>query len=156
MQIETFPIILNSYRCKEVLVNENNSYSKLVSNTGFVAVLVSEGYGCDWSVSISNPELKKQMILDSRLIQYISSEEFNKHYAKKQFFNDNTDVEEFKELLVSLIPEIGGDIELFQYRIREFAQLTIKFVPVGCAFRIEEYDGNEYITLYDPNDYISV
>ena len=149
MQFETsFPIIVNGYYCKEVPVKDDLSYFKLVTPDGMVPVLVSEGYGSDWSVSIEDPKLKKKMIVDSRLVRYVSSEEFKK-LGKIQSH-------EFIKLLRTLIPEIGEDVNIFWNKINEFAQLTIKFIPLGCAFRIEEYDGNEFVKIFDPNDYISV
>jgi hypothetical protein len=156
MQFETsFPIIVNGYRCKEVPVKDDLSYSKLITSDGRVAVLVSEGYGSDWSVSIKDAKLKKKMIVDSRLVRYVSSEEFKKEYSHNRNLS-KIQSHEFIKLLRTLIPEFGHDVNIFGNKIHEFAQLTIKFIPLGCAFRIEEYDGNESVKVFNPNDYISV
>ena len=149
MQFETsFPIIVNGYRCKEVPVKDDLSYFKLVTSDGMVAVLVSEGYGDDWSVSITDPKLKKKIIVDSRLVRYVSSEKFKKLGRIQS--------DEFIKLLRTLIPEFDEDVNLFWYKFNGFSELTIKFIPLGCAFQIEEYDGNESVKIFDPNDYISV
>ena len=149
MQFETsFPIIVNGYFCKEIPVKDDLSYSKLITSNGMVPVLVSEGYGSDWSVYITDAKLKKKIIVDSRLVRYVSSKEFKK-LGKIQSH-------EFIKLLQTLIPEIGEDVNIFRNKMNEFEQLIIKFIPSGCVFRIEEYDGNEFIKIFDPNDYISV
>jgi hypothetical protein len=148
MQVETdFPIILNGYHCKEV-PSSDSTYSKLVTSNGLVAVLVSRGYGSDWSATVRDTYLKEQMTLDSRLVRYVSSENFKKQYAEKNDF----DHEEFKELLESLVPDISDDIR--DYTVSGFAQLSIEFVRTGSIFQIVEYDGNEHIKYYDQTDYI--
>ena len=40
------------------------------------------------------------------------------------------------------------------YKHPNFNQLTITWVPVGAAFRIGEYDGNEWVELRDEVEWI--
>jgi hypothetical protein len=158
MQVETnFPIILNGYRCKEVPVS-GTTYYKLVTPDGLVAVLVSRGYGSDWSATVRDTYLKEEMALNSFLVQYVSSKDFKKQYAENEDlrngYNDEVYRDQFEELLQSLIPDISDTILDYSNKVHGFAQLSIEFVRTGSIFQIVEYDGNEHIKYYDQTDYI--
>lgn len=92
---------------------------KVIRN-GKVAVLYSPGYGAGWfSWNSEHP----QCLFDPDIVDWVengrSEEEFPDLEAKYgDYFYD------------------GG-----------FRDLTIAWLPVGTAFRIHEYDGNESIVL---------
>jgi hypothetical protein len=38
--------------------------------------------------------------------------------------------------------------------ISSFCQLHVSFIPSDSKFKVEEYDGNETIKIFNPDDYI--
>ncbi len=136
---------------KEVPIAGTN-YSKLITSDGFVAVLVSTGYGSDWSTSCTNPSLCKQMILDSRIIQYVGSEEFKKNFSEEKLYDDMA-IDYFQQLMATFFSK---DILENQYlNIDGFAKLCIQLVIDNSIFRIIEYGGSESIEFFDPNNYMT-
>jgi hypothetical protein len=133
-----------TYMCKEVPVY-GTTYSKLVTEDGLVLVLVSDGYGEGWSSECRDPSLRKQMILDSRLVQFVASEDFDK--KSEQIFTD---------LCISVFSK---DTFMSTYEISlsvsGFSQLCIEMIPNNSQFRINQYDGNESVEIYNPKNYIT-
>jgi hypothetical protein len=141
-----------TYFFKEVH-DVSTNYYKLVSEDGFVPVLVSTGFGSDWSACISNATLRKQMILDSRLVQYVASQEFKEYFSGENIWSEQTN-EYFNELMKTIFSE---DMLKDRYlNVEGFSQLEIRLVPKNSTFRITEYDGAESIEIFDPNDYMTV
>lgn len=99
-----------------------------VEKDGKVAVLYSPGWGAGWS-TWANEKYRATLCMDARIVQPFLD---GKH-------------EEALEAACSLVPNLyyGG-----------FDQLTVEWVPVGTAFRVEEYDGYESIKYADRSDYI--
>jgi hypothetical protein len=159
MQFESkFPIILKdenrTFYCNVVPV-ENTSYSKFVTSDGLVAVLISNGYGDDWSANIESPTLKKQMILDHRIVSFVLSREFKTKFSNENVLCGQVTFEDFKDLIQYLIPEIGENFDHLKYKASGFSQLSVKFITEGKAFQIREYDGSEFIEFFDPSKYIT-
>ncbi len=46
------------------------------------------------------------------------------------------------------------DIKYSPY-IDAFCQLRVNFIPQNTQFKIQEYDRNESIKIFDPNDYFT-
>ena len=137
---------------KKVQVAGTNYY-KLVTVDGLVAVLVSIGFGSTWSTCISNPTFRKQMILDSRLVQYVASQEFKEYFSGEKIWSEQTN-EYFDELMKTIFSE---DMLKDQYLSSSgFSQLIIQLVPQNSTFRITEYDGAESIEILNLNDYMTV
>ena len=89
-------------------------------------VLISPGYGAGWSTWEG-----AGLATDARLI-----DAFERGVSK----------EEMKELCVDL----GyGDIYM-----GGFEQLKIVEIPKGSLFQIREYDGSEYIEIFDDSDWL--
>ncbi len=131
----------------------STNYYKLVSQDGFVPVLVSIGFGSEWSAYIRNPILRKQMILDSRLIQYVASKEFKQYFSRENIWSEQTN-EYFNELMKTFFSE---DMLKDQHlNVGGFSQLQIRLVPKNSTFRITEYDGAESIEIFNPNNYMTV
>lgn len=156
-----YPITLTidyiTYYCKEVLV-ENESYSKLVNSNGDVAVAYSVGYGSGWTTDTGywenhNKRTKlKQMLFDSRLIQYITSSDFNYKFKGKDYYTLN---ESSKLLYHKFITSVFTEFDINYFpNISSFCQLHVSFIPSDSKFKVEEYDGNETIKIFNPDDYI--
>jgi hypothetical protein len=98
-----------------------------VKKNGKVAVLYSPDYGAGWS-SWSGGTQKSQLCMDARLVNA---------------FIQGGD-EAAARMAESLFPDFytGGS-----------EGLTVKWIPEGTAFRIEEYDGSESIVLLDESNY---
>lgn len=141
-----------TYLCKEISIDGTN-YSKLVTSDGLVLVLVSPGYGGGWSTSCYDPSLRKQMIFDSRLIQYVASQDFKEHFSKNKNSIDIIDDIYFKQLITTFFSQ---DITKECYiDINTFSQLYIDMIPKNSQFRIVEYDGSESIEIFNPENYMT-
>jgi hypothetical protein len=131
----------------------STNYYKLESQDGFIPVLVSVGFGSEWSASIRNPTLRKQMILDSRLVQYVASQEFKQYFSGENSWGEQTN-EYFNQLMKTFFSE---DMLENQYlNVGGFSDLEIKLVPKNTTFRITEYDGAEGIEILNLNNYMTV
>ena len=94
---------------------------KLVKD-GMVAVLVSRGYGAGWSSWMSDaPECLFDPVLAQMLLDGEDEMEIAT-VAEKRYPNSYT-----------------GGVD----------GLTVKWLPVGTKFRIDEYDGAESIEILD-------
>lgn len=92
---------------------------------GEVAVLISPGYGAGWSSWHHNEEA----LFDSTLVDMVLN---------------GCSAETMDEYVAGIYGEsLAGDV----------SQLTVKFVPIGSKFRIDEYDGAELLVLLDEEDY---
>lgn len=101
-----------------------NKYKK----DGMVAVLFSPGYGAGWASSAFGSEnldiIFDPWIVDVLLTSMLKSEK----------------IEKIRTYCALKYPDqyLGG-----------LEDLTVTFLPEGTDFIIEEYDGNEYITIKD-------
>jgi len=151
MQYESnFPIVLSltnydgktkTYFCKEVQV-PNTSYSKLITSDGEIALVYSPGYGSGWSTNIRDREIKKQLIFDSQIVLRVTSDEF-KH---------NLTEEKYVEFMKTILPPYDSE-SINLPLIDSFLQSIVTFVPIHTQFRINEYDGSEYVEIFDSNTY---
>jgi hypothetical protein len=143
-------LTIKTYKCKEVLV-QDESYHKIVNSLDFVAILYAPGYGGTWSAHIGNTKLKKQMVLDSRLIKYVTSSDFHKKFKSGQvtmWQNNKTYLNLIQDIFSNkLESESIPDVETF-------AQLTVGFIPNNTLFRINEYDGSESVEILHTYNYI--
>ena len=95
-------------------------------------VLISPGYGAGWSTW----HYDNNLATDKRLIE---------------LFENGCTKEEMEEACIKYgytdlyggPPYMGG-----------FSQLEIRNVPKGCLFQIREYDGSEYVEIFNPDAYI--
>lgn len=92
-------------------------------------VLISPGYGAGWSTWNDS-----RMAIDKDLIELFergcTEDEMASLCVKKGYGND------------VFPPYMGG-----------FFDLKVTEVPQGCLFRINEYDGSEYIDIYEEGDW---
>ena len=90
-------------------------------------VLISPGYGVGWSTWNDSG-----MAIDKDLIELFergcTEDEMANLCIKKDYTDDP--------------PYMGG-----------FENLEVVEVPMGCHFRVNEYDGSEYIDIYEEGDW---
>lgn len=96
---------------------------------GKVAVLYSPGFGAGWS-TWAEVEDKEGCLFDYRIVEAVES---------------GMEEGALEKLVRELYPELylGG-----------LRDLTIKWLPVGTAFRIDEYDGSESVEICGDVDWI--
>ena len=103
---------------------------------GMVTVAISPGYGAGWSSWEHNNDLKDTMVFHPDIINMILSNkqsEIDNDWLVEHFG------EEFKDVYC-------GGVD----------SLSIKWIPVGTQFRIDEYDGSEsVIELANDNIYLA-
>ena len=93
-----------------------------------VAVLVSPGFGAGWS-TWDHGNYGDELIFDPVLAAYI----------------DEGKMDEAKTYVTMRFPEAyDGGVE----------DLVVRWVPVGTAFRIHEYDGSESIEIKDEMNWV--
>lgn len=99
-----------------------NSIRKL-ERDGKIAVLVAPGFGAGWSTWNSGPNLM-----------------FDPEMAQAVLDGDNTKAEKIAN---RKYPEayMGG-----------VSSLVVEWVPKGARFEIQEYDGNESLRVFGPDD----
>ena len=97
-----------------------------VIRDGHVAVIISAGWGAGWSTWHygSNREI---LIFHPKLVELVESGRHNADTVSV-VLNELLDKEEAEGIYL-------GGIE----------DLTIQWIPEGIKFKIEEYDGSEYI-----------
>ena len=96
---------------------------------GQVAIAYSPGYGAGWSTWESNQELVETLIFHPDIINMILSN-------KQSEIDNDWLVEHFGEEFKNVY--CGG-----------VSNLSIKLIPVGTQFRIDEYDGSESVITLD-------
>jgi len=97
-----------------------------VIRDGHVAVIISNGYGAGWSTWNPGPH-RETLAFHPKLVELIESGQCNQ---------DN---------MLTLLTELIGKIETVHVYLGGVEDLTIEWLPEGTRFRIEEYDGKEYI-----------
>ena len=134
------------FHCREVPV-EGTTYSKLVTSDDLVAVVVARRrIGDGWSSRVFYPILKKQMSIDSRIVRYVSSEEFKDKYMEASL--DTFDMEKFDKLVETVFPKV--DHESVRYHFQGFTRLSVEFIPDDSKFLVESEHGVERISFYKP------
>ena len=99
---------------------------KVVRN-GQVAVIISQDYGAGWSTWATNPNDIDILMYHPKLVELIESGKTREMAGEDviAWWVEN---------------ELGADVYLGGW-----GGLSIKWIPQGTKFRIEEYDGAEYI-----------
>ena len=104
-----------------------------VIRDGKVAVLISTGYGAGWSTWNGH----KEMIFHPKLVEWVESEQ--------PIVVD----------ISTILKEILGEKEAEEIYLGGVDQLSVIWVPQGTKFKIEEYDGSEYIITENDLDLIA-
>jgi hypothetical protein len=92
---------------------------------GLVAVIVSPGHGAGWYSWHGIEEL----LFDPSIVEWIEKNEYDKikHYITLKYPD-----------------EYFGDVE----------KLSIRWIAKGTAFKINEYDGSESVSVRDKEEWI--
>lgn len=99
---------------------------KVVRN-GQVAVIISRGWGAGWSTWTLNPSYVDILLYHPKLVQLVESQE---HYS----MNRDTFAQWMKTELGIADTYFGG-----------YEGLDVRWITQGTKFKVEEYDGAEYI-----------
>ena len=95
---------------------------------GKVAVIYSPGFGAGW-YTWNHVEYGHELVFDPTLAAYI----------------DEGKMDEAKTYVTMRFPEAyAGGVE----------DLQVTWVPVGTAFRVTEYDGNESVEFKENDDWV--
>ncbi len=98
-----------------------------------IAILISPDYGLGWSTLCRIKESKEKMIFDTDIISILLSDSINLNILKI--------------LIQKKYPNIY---------VYDIEQLTVKWIPKGSIFIIDEYDGYESIKYYNEDDWIHI
>jgi hypothetical protein len=105
-------------------------YEKCIKD-GKVAVLYSPGFGAGWSTWNSGDGVAEAMLFDKRIVELVEADkrgEITDELLEGWYDDDYVCV-------------LGAD------------DLDIAWLPIGTQFRVEEYDGSEYIITSDSLTY---
>ena len=94
-----------------------------VIRDGKVAVIISAGWGAGWSTWHGH----KELIFHPKLVEWVESEQ-------------PTVV-----AISTILKEILGEEEAEHIYLGGVENLKVQWLPEGTKFRIEEYDGAEYV-----------
>ena len=97
-----------------------------VVRDGYVAVIISHGYGAGWSTWHYGPN-RETLVFHPKLVELIESEQHN------------------TDTVLAVLKELLSEEEAEDIYLGGVEDLTIEWVPKGTKFKIEEYDGSEYI-----------
>ena len=97
-------------------------------------VLISTGYGAGWSTWNGHCT---EMATDKDLIEFFESG-CTKRQMKKLIKEKGILSKDYGG-----VPYVGG-----------FDGLRVEEVPKGSLFKIREYDGKEYIEIFDPDEWL--
>ena len=97
-----------------------------VIRDGHVAVIISSGYGAGWSTWNPGPH-GETLVFHPKLVELVESGQHNQDTVSA-VLNELLDKEEAEGIYL-------GGVE----------DLTIQWIPEGTKFKIEEYDGKEYL-----------
>ena len=92
-------------------------------------ILISPGYGAGWS-TWNTPEMA-----------------FNKNLI--DLFESGCTREEMHDACLKL----GYEADMGGPFLGGFGQLEVRHIPKGKLFKIREYDGSEYVEIFDPNEW---
>jgi hypothetical protein len=152
----SFPIVLtirgfgqpsSTHAFREV-VAPKGTYNRLESTEGLVPVLYSPGFGAGWYTSFDPENAPEEVIFDSRLVQFVASEEFRRLFNSQQYHLREGDKNKqvFHEMMTNWFGLTG-------VYAGGFSQLKIQLIPKNVQFRIEEYDGAESVEIFNPARY---
>ena len=89
------------------------------------------------------PLLLKKDICEKECVKYRESNIFSPEEVQPEMTADN------QQLLIDIVEQFGYD-----YICAEHVHLTVVDVPKGTLYRINEYDGYEYIECADDCDWL--
>jgi hypothetical protein len=105
-----------------------------------VAVVYAPGHGAEWSATealVGNTDLAKLLMFHPDIVRYVQ----------------DTPVQQRTESdIKAVLDRIGVTDYVYCGAVDD---LRIKWVDEGTCFRIRHYDGNEWIEVLDPSNFIT-
>lgn len=115
---------------------------ELYEKDGKIGVLLNKSYGIGWST-----EFDQRLAYDKRVIEFYLSHKDNKIYTNLiTCYEENDMIKEAKKLFKSW----GYNFVSFL----DFDTLVLQLVNKNEQFKIREYDGLEYLEIYNSNEWI--
>ena len=118
-------------------------------------VLISPGYGWEFSARMTD----QSIAIDKRVIEaaYACAAAVVPHTGWGTEFDDlrGFDNEKFSKMLTEL-GYFEDDGEPLYIPDNFTDNFTVEFLHEGTMFKISEYDGSEYIEIFDPNRWIQL
>lgn len=105
-----------------------------------VAVLVSHGYGAGWS-TWNNSELA----YDKRVVEFWLAHKDNEKFMEE--------IDSFSYYEIKEAEEFFESIGYSHIYFGGFNQIELEWVPIGCRWRIDEYDGAENLEILNMDNY---
>lgn len=127
-EIDDLEEIVEEIKIKKKFIVSN----KRLYRNDKLAVIISPHYGLGWYTWFLKPELLTHPLLVERVESKLP--------ITKEWIRDTLNVD---------IMLYDDDEDILDHH-----SLEVRWVPKGCTFRITEYDGIEYIELFDPSEYI--
>jgi hypothetical protein len=94
---------------------------------GKVAILISHNYGTGWSSDICDKKLREKTLFCPVLVEKILNKASH---------------EELEKIALEVLGAQWVNEDL-----------TVEWIPVGTKFRVGEYDGSEYVEIFDEEDW---
>lgn len=101
---------------------------KKIEKDGKVAVLISPGFGAGWS-TWADYSIRESMCMNADIVQPVLDGDIKRAIKVTENLHPGT--------------YMGGGEDL-----------TVVWVPKGCRFEINEYDGSESVSIIDHNEYM--
>ena len=116
-------------------------------------VLISPGYGLEFSARMHD----QSIAIDKRVIEaaYECAETVVSRKGQGAEFDDlrGFDTKKFSKMLVELGYFEDDGEPLY---VTATGNFTVEFLHEGTMFKISEYDGSEYIEIFDPTKWIQL
>ena len=112
-----------------------------------VAGLVSCGFGAGWSTWNDS-----ELAYDKRIVEFWLAHKGDRQFMDGIYSIHGHDEDEWSlsaKETVKFFNSLGYENLYFE----GFADLALVWIPVGCRWRINEYDGSEDLEVLDMDDY---
>lgn len=106
-----------------------------------VAVLISESFGAPWSSGVD-----QRLAYDKRIVEFWMEHKDDTEFMRAMDAYHSNPIQKYAEKLFS---EWGYEDIYFG----GFSDIELVWVPKGKSFQIREYDGSEWIQMYNPKDW---
>lgn len=117
-------------------------------------ILVSPGYGAGWASWNTYPAGLGKFVAEYQpIIEFLeAAEDFDDLKRRQAILQDeNSDI--IKQFLADLQAHTGESDDEFSFYLGGARDLTVMEIDEGVPYRIEEYDGSEYVITQDSQDW---
>ena len=111
-----------------------------ITRDGFVAVIISGGYGMGWSTwHTGDQEEYTSMVFDPAIVELIRIRDANNQLITESRYDVNSKIKNYCQL------RYGYTVD----------NLEVEWVKEGTRFKIIEYDGDEYLITENDLEFIA-